>query len=82
MTNPGSLAKGLADNAEAFCRHWFPSGRKTGNYWQMGDTTGAGDAFNGALAYGLAARLRGQPDLARKADDMRRFAGHLRSLRL
>jgi N-acetylglucosaminyl-diphospho-decaprenol L-rhamnosyltransferase len=35
-----------------------------------------------ALAYGLAARLRGQPDLARKADDMRRFAGHLRSLRL
>ncbi len=41
MTDPGSLAKGLADNAEAFCRHWFPSGRKTGNYWQMGDTTGA-----------------------------------------
>ncbi|MGT2487018.1 glycosyltransferase family 2 protein [Methylobacterium oryzae CBMB20] len=34
-----------------------------------------------ALAYGLAARLRGQPDLARKAEDMRRFAGHLRSLR-
>ncbi|GJE14861.1 MULTISPECIES: glycosyltransferase family 2 protein [Methylobacterium] len=34
-----------------------------------------------ALAYGVAARLRGQPDLARKAEDMRRFAGHLRSLR-
>ena len=35
-----------------------------------------------ALAYGFAARLRGQPDLARKAEDMRRFASHLRSLRL
>ena len=30
---------------------------------------------------GSPARLRGQPDLARKAEDMRRFAGHLRSLR-
>ncbi len=35
-----------------------------------------------ALAYGLAARLGGQPDLARKAEVMRRFSGHLRSLRL
>ncbi|MBE7203176.1 MAG: glycosyltransferase family 2 protein [Parafilimonas terrae] len=34
-----------------------------------------------ALAYGLAARLRKQPDLARKAEDMRRFAVQLRSLR-
>ena len=34
-----------------------------------------------ALAYELAARLRGQPDLARRAADMRRFAGHLRTLR-
>jgi GT2 family glycosyltransferase len=35
-----------------------------------------------ALVYGLAARLRGQPSLARKAEDMRRFSNHLRSLRL
>ncbi len=34
-----------------------------------------------ALAYGLAGRLRRRPDLSRKAQDMRRFAGHLRSLR-
>lgn len=34
-----------------------------------------------AVAYGWAARLRGQPDLARKAADMRRFSAHLRGLR-
>ena len=34
-----------------------------------------------ALAYGLAGRLKRRPDLSRKADAMRRFAGHLRSLR-
>lgn len=34
-----------------------------------------------ALAYGLMARLRGRPDLAARAADMRRFAGHLRDLR-
>ena len=34
-----------------------------------------------AFAYDFVARLRKQPDLARKAEDMRRFAGHLRSLR-
>jgi GT2 family glycosyltransferase len=34
-----------------------------------------------AVAYGLAGRVRRQPELARKAEDMRRFAGHLRSIR-
>lgn len=34
-----------------------------------------------ALAYGLTGRLRRRPDLARKARDMRRFAGHLRTPR-
>ncbi|MDP4021777.1 glycosyltransferase family 2 protein [Methylobacterium sp. NEAU 140] len=34
-----------------------------------------------ALAYGIAGRLRRRPDLTAKAGDMRRFAGHLRSLR-
>ena len=34
-----------------------------------------------ALAYGIAGRLRRRPELLEKADVMRRFAGHLRSLR-
>ena len=39
--DPGALARGLARHAEAFCRHWFPEGRKVGNYWQMADISGA-----------------------------------------
>lgn len=39
--DPGALSKGLARHAEAFCRHWFPEGRKVGNYWQMADVSGA-----------------------------------------
>ncbi|MDF1670163.1 MAG: toprim domain-containing protein [Roseovarius sp.] len=39
--DPGQLANGLAGHAEAFCRHYFPNGRKVGNYWQMADVTGA-----------------------------------------
>lgn len=35
------LSRDLANRAEAFCLHFFPDGRKQGNYWQMGDTTGA-----------------------------------------
>lgn len=36
----GQIARDLANSAEAFCRHFFPNGRKVGNYWQMGDTAG------------------------------------------
>lgn len=39
--DPGAIASGLARDAEAFCRHWFPQGRKVGNYWQMADISGA-----------------------------------------
>mgnify|MGYP005988354695 CR=1 FL=1 len=39
--DPGAIASGLARDAEAFCRHWFPEGRKVGNYWQMADISGA-----------------------------------------
>lgn len=39
--DPGALSRGLARHAEAFCRHWFPEGRKVGNYWQMADISGA-----------------------------------------
>jgi hypothetical protein len=35
------LSADLADRAESFCRHYFPEGHKQGNYWQVGDTSGA-----------------------------------------
>jgi len=34
------LSADLADRAESFCRLYFPEGRKQGNYWQVGDTSG------------------------------------------
>jgi len=34
-----------------------------------------------ALAYGFAGRLKHRPDLAHKAEDMRRFSAHLRTRR-
>lgn len=34
------LSANLADRAESFCRQYFPEGRKQGNYWQVGDTSG------------------------------------------
>lgn len=34
------LSADLADRAESFCRQYFPEGRKQGNYWQVGDTSG------------------------------------------
>ncbi len=35
------LSADLAARAESFCRRYFPEGRKQGNYWQVGDTSGA-----------------------------------------
>ena len=35
------LSADLADRAESFCQQYFPEGRKQGNYWQVGDTSGA-----------------------------------------
>ncbi len=37
----GELSRDLANRAEAFCAHYFPDGRKQGNYWVIGDTSGA-----------------------------------------
>ncbi|SPF81977.1 DUF7146 domain-containing protein [Pseudoprimorskyibacter insulae] len=34
------LSADLADRAESFCRQYFSEGRKQGNYWQVGDTSG------------------------------------------
>ena len=36
-----TLSLDLAARAESFCRHFFPEGRKQGNYWQIGDVSGA-----------------------------------------
>ena len=37
----GQLSLDLAARADGFCRHFFPDGRKQGNYWQIGDVSGA-----------------------------------------
>ena len=47
------LSADLADRAESFCRQYFPEGRKQGNYWQVGDTSGA-------KGQSLAVRLQAQ----------------------
>ncbi len=31
------LARGLAENAEAVCRHYLSNGRRQGGYWLVGD---------------------------------------------
>lgn len=47
------LSADLADRAESFCRQYFPEGRKQGNCWQVGDTSGA-------KGQSLAVRLQAQ----------------------
>lgn len=34
------IARRLADNAEAVCRHYLPNGRREGRYWLVGDIRG------------------------------------------
>ena len=59
------LSADLADHAESFCRQYFPEGRKLGNYWQVGDTSGA-------KGQSLAIRLQAQ--VGRKAGSWQDFA--------
>lgn len=59
------LSADLADRAESFCRLYFPEGRKQGNYWQVGDTSGA-------KGQSLAIRL--QTEGGRKAGSWQDFA--------
>ena len=59
------LSADLADRAESFCRQYFPDGRKQGNYWQVGDTSGA-------KGQSLAIRLQAQG--GRKAGSWQDFA--------
>ena len=47
------LSADLADRTESYCRQYFPEGRKQGNYWQVGDTSGA-------KGQSLAIRLQAQ----------------------
>ena len=42
MSSPAAdLAKRLARDAEAVCRHYPPNGRRAGRYWLVGDVAGA-----------------------------------------
>lgn len=59
------LSAELATRAERFCRQYFPEGRKQGNYWQVGDTSGA-------KGQSLAIRLQAQD--GRKAGCWQDFA--------
>jgi hypothetical protein len=59
------LSADLADRAESFCLQYFPEGRKQGNYWQVGDTSGA-------KGQSLAIRLQAQD--GRKAGSWQDFA--------
>ena len=41
MESPArELARRLAENAEAVCRHYLPNGRREGRYWLVGDVRG------------------------------------------
>lgn len=41
MESPArQLARRLAENAEAVCRHYLPNGRREGRYWLVGDVRG------------------------------------------
>lgn len=59
------LSADLANRVESFCRQYFPDGRKQGNYWQVGDTSGA-------KGQSLAIRLQAQG--GRKAGSWQDFA--------
>jgi hypothetical protein len=59
------LSADIADRAESFCRQYFPDGRKQGNYWQVGDASGA-------KGQSLAIRL--QAEGGRKAGSWQDFA--------
>lgn len=42
MTSPAAdIARRLADNAEAVCRHYLSNGRREGHYWMVGDVHNA-----------------------------------------
>lgn len=60
------LSRELASRAEAFCRHYFPNGHKNGNYWHIGDTSGA---------KGKSLAIRLNDSSGRKAGNWTDYAG-------
>ncbi|HEX3861105.1 MAG TPA: toprim domain-containing protein [Stellaceae bacterium] len=59
MSGAADLARRLAREAEAVCRHYLPQGRRCGRYWIAGDVTGA-------VGRSLYVRLHG-PDYGKGA---------------
>ncbi|NHN89411.1 DUF7146 domain-containing protein [Acetobacter conturbans] len=53
--NASDLARRLAENAEAVCRHYLSAGRRHGNYWLVGDV-------QNTPGRSLYVRLHGGPD--------------------
>lgn len=51
----GDLARRLAENADAVCRHYLSAGRRHGNYWLVGDV-------HNTPGRSLYVRLHGGPD--------------------
>jgi len=41
LPDANEIAEQLADRAEVVCRTYLPKGHKNGNYWMIGDATGA-----------------------------------------
>lgn len=62
----GELSDALAARAESFCRHYFPEGRKNGNYWHIGDVSGS---------KGKSLAIRLQASGGRKAGSWNDYAG-------
>jgi phage/plasmid primase-like uncharacterized protein len=53
MQSPArELSRGLAENVEAVCKHYLSNGRRTGNYWIVGDV-------NNHAGRSLFVRLKG-----------------------
>ena len=55
------LARRLADQAEAVCRHYLPNGRREGAYWLVGDTANTpGRSLYVRLRDGEAGKIAGK----------------------
>lgn len=54
------LKQRLADNAEAVCRHYLSSGRKSGSYWMVGDVQNNPGASLHVRLYATDARPAGK----------------------
>ncbi len=60
MDSISEIARRLAENAEAVCRHYLPNGRREGRYWLVGDVRGTPGRSLYVLLSG-AGETRGRP---------------------